>query len=81
MTGYTMKKPMTKIDGLLAVLEREITPLHIQIHDFSDPDAAASAFGIQQFLRVSGIETDIPAWPADSYRTCRNSTRMPLSKK
>jgi len=31
----------------------------IQTHDFPDPDAIASGFGMQYFLKVHGIESDI----------------------
>lgn len=32
---------------------------YLQVHNFPDPDALASAYGIQQFLKYHGIETTI----------------------
>lgn len=32
---------------------------YLQTHNFPDPDALASAFGMQQFLKKHGIETTI----------------------
>ena len=33
--------------------------VYLQTHNFPDPDALASAFGIQVFLRAHGVETTI----------------------
>lgn len=32
---------------------------YIQTHNFPDPDAIASAFGLQHFLNYHGIKADI----------------------
>ena len=32
---------------------------YIQTHNFPDPDAIASAFGLQHFLRQHGVPTEI----------------------
>lgn len=48
---------MTKLDELIGLLgEGRVV---IQTHNFPDPDAIASAFGLQYLLHVKGIEADI----------------------
>ena len=34
-------------------------PVYIQTHNFPDPDAIASAYGLQQLLRIYGIEAEL----------------------
>lgn len=48
---------LTKLDEILAQINRE--HVYIQTHNFPDPDALASAFGLQQLLKYRGIEADI----------------------
>ncbi len=47
------------IEELLKVLKKSNKNLFIQTHDFPDPDAIASAFGLQTFLKLEKIETKI----------------------
>ncbi len=44
---------MTKLDELLQQINRE--HVYIQTHNFPDPDAIASAYGMQQLLKARGI--------------------------
>lgn len=48
---------MTKLDELLEQIYRK--HVYIQTHNFPDPDAIASAYGLQQLLKYRGIEADI----------------------
>lgn len=48
---------MTKLDELAAALE--CSHVYIQTHDFPDPDAIASAFGLQVLLKTRGINSTI----------------------
>lgn len=48
---------MTKLDELLEQINRE--HVYIQTHNFPDPDAIASAYGLQQLLKHRGICADI----------------------
>lgn len=48
---------MTKFDELLQQIKRE--HVYIQTHNFPDPDAIASAFGMQQMLKYRGIDATI----------------------
>lgn len=48
---------MTKLDELLEQIYRK--HVYIQTHNFPDPDAIASAYGLQQLLKHRGIEADI----------------------
>lgn len=48
---------MTKLDELLRQINRE--HVYIQTHNFPDPDAIASAFGLQQLLKHRGIKASI----------------------
>lgn len=48
---------MTKLDELLNGINRE--HLYIQTHNFPDPDAIASAYGLQQLLGYHGIHSTI----------------------
>ncbi|MBB6481282.1 DHH family phosphoesterase [Spirochaeta isovalerica] len=45
------------IDKLLEKLKGLNDNIYIQTHNFPDPDAVASAYGLQQLLRLKGIET------------------------
>ena len=44
---------MTKLDQLISKISRE--HVYIQMHNFPDPDAIASAFGLQELLKYRGI--------------------------
>ena len=48
---------MTKFEQLLENITRE--HVYIQTHNFPDPDAIASAYGLQQLLKYRGIRADI----------------------
>ncbi len=48
---------MTKLDRMLQQIHRE--HVYIQTHNFPDPDAIASAYGLQQLLLHRGIGADI----------------------
>lgn len=48
---------MTKLDELIHNINRE--HVYIQTHNFPDPDAIASAFGLQQLLKYRGVEAKI----------------------
>ena len=44
---------MTKLEQLISKISRE--HVYIQMHNFPDPDAIASAFGLQELLKEQGI--------------------------
>lgn len=48
---------MTKLDELLQQIHRE--HVYIQTHNFPDPDAIASAYGLQRLLEYRGIRSTI----------------------
>jgi len=48
---------MTKLDELVTQINRE--HVYIQTHNFPDPDAIASAFGLQELLKRSSASTII----------------------
>ena len=48
---------MTKLDELVTQINRE--HVYIQTHNFPDPDAIASAFGLQELLKLRGIHATI----------------------
>lgn len=48
---------MTKLDQLLREINRE--HVYIQTHNFPDPDAIASAYGLQRLLASRGIKASI----------------------
>lgn len=48
---------MTKLDELLKEINRE--HVYIQTHNFPDPDAIASAYGLQQLLAYRGVQSKI----------------------
>ena len=48
---------MTRLDELLKEINRE--HVYIQTHNFPDPDAIASAYGLQNLLRHRGIKSTI----------------------
>lgn len=48
---------MTKLEQLLREISRE--HVYIQTHNFPDPDAIASAYGLQRLLASRGIEASI----------------------
>lgn len=48
---------MTKLDELLQKINRE--HVYIQTHNFPDPDAIASAYGLQRLLAYRGIDASI----------------------
>lgn len=47
------------INELINVLKKGTNNLYIQTHDFPDPDAIASAYGLQNFLTHYGIESKL----------------------
>ncbi|MBI9099148.1 MAG: DHH family phosphoesterase [Spirochaetaceae bacterium] len=47
------------IRELLQRLETEQENIYIQTHNFPDPDAVASAYGLQQLLKINGIKSRI----------------------
>lgn len=47
------------INDLIKVLKKEKSNLYIQTHDFPDPDAIASAFGLQNFLKKFNLNAKI----------------------
>lgn len=48
---------MTKFEQLISQINRE--HVYIQMHNFPDPDAIASAFGLQELLKYHGIPATI----------------------
>jgi len=48
---------MTRLDQLISKISRD--HVYIQMHNFPDPDAIASAFGLQELLKYRGIEATI----------------------
>ena len=48
---------MTKLDELVSVINVE--HIYIQTHNFPDPDAISSAFGLQNLLFFKGIKSTI----------------------
>lgn len=48
---------MTKLDEIAKQINRK--HVYIQTHNFPDPDAIASAFGLQELLKQRGIESTI----------------------
>ncbi len=52
-----MVDSVKKLNELLAVLGNK--KVYIQTHNYPDPDAVSSAFGLQYLLRLNGIDADI----------------------
>lgn len=50
-------KEQTNLDKMLSVITKE--HVYIQTHNFPDPDAIASAYGLQQLLRYKGIGSTV----------------------
>ena len=48
---------MTNLDRILSHIKHK--HVYIQTHNFPDPDAIASAFGLQELLKYCGIESTI----------------------
>lgn len=48
---------MTKLDELVDVIGNQ--HVYVQTHNFPDPDAIASAFGLQRLLEIKGISSTI----------------------
>jgi nanoRNase/pAp phosphatase (c-di-AMP/oligoRNAs hydrolase) len=48
---------MTKLDEMMAVIHN--SHVYIQTHNFPDPDAIASAYGLQQLLLSRGVDSTI----------------------
>ena len=46
-----------QLNGLLRAITHE--HVYIQTHNFPDPDAIASAYGLQQLLRHCGVESTV----------------------
>lgn len=66
---------MTKLDELVTQINRE--HVYIQTHNFPDPDAIASAFGLQELLKLRGIHATI----CYKGKIDRYSTDKPLGGK
>lgn len=47
----------TNVNDLIALLKGH--RVYLQTHNFPDPDAIASAFGLQTFLKIHGIESNL----------------------
>lgn len=59
---------MTKLDTILQHIHNK--HVYIQTHNFPDPDAIASAFGLQQLLAYKGVSSSICHYgQIDSYST------------
>lgn len=50
---------MTKLDRLVELLKEAPDEVFIQPHNVPDPDAIAASFGLQELLRVRGLESVI----------------------
>lgn len=50
-------KKMTRLDAVISQINRK--HVYIQTHNFPDPDAIASAFGLQELLKYRGIDSTI----------------------
>ena len=48
---------MSKLNDLVALFQG--CPVYIQTHNFPDPDAIASAFGLQKLLAACGVESKL----------------------
>ncbi len=48
------RESMTKFEELLQQINRQ--HVYIQTHNFPDPDAIASAYGLKRLLATRGIE-------------------------
>ena len=48
---------MSKLSDLVALCQEG--PVYIQTHNFPDPDAIASAYGLQKLLAVYGVESKL----------------------
>lgn len=70
-----MRKIMTKLDELLEQINRD--HVYIQTHNFPDPDAIASAYGLQELLKVRGIPSTICySGKIDRYSTAKLGEMM-----
>lgn len=66
---------MTKLDELLEQINRD--HVYIQTHNFPDPDAIASAYGLQELLKVRGIPSTICySGKIDRYSTAKLGEMM-----
>ena len=52
-----MGSDMTNLQKLLDAIHND--KVYIQTHNFPDPDAIASAYGLQQLLRSQGLDSTI----------------------
>ena len=48
---------MNKLNDLVELCRNH--PVYIQTHNFPDPDAIASAYGLQKLLALYGIESQL----------------------
>ena len=48
---------MTRLDEIIQQINRK--HVYIQTHNFPDPDAIASAYGLQELLKSRGIASTI----------------------
>lgn len=55
--GKKLKKNTTKLEELVSCINNE--HIYIQTHNFPDPDAISSAYGLQRLLEVKGIKSSI----------------------
>ncbi|MDE7478947.1 MAG: DHH family phosphoesterase, partial [Lachnospiraceae bacterium] len=61
---------MTNLDKLLQEINRD--HVYIQTHNFPDPDAIASAYGLQRLLELRGVHATICyKGRIDRYSTCK----------
>lgn len=66
---------MTNLDTILQHIKNK--HVYIQTHNFPDPDAIASAFGLQQLLKNKGISSSICHFgQIDSYSTNQMISRL-----
>ena len=61
---------MTKLQELLKQINRK--HVYIQTHNFPDPDAIASALGIQELLKHNGISSTAQIIGIDPYTVCQS---------
>ena len=68
---------MKKIDEVIAHIK--CSHVYIQTHNFPDPDAISSAFGLQKLLAHKNIDATICyKGKIDRYNTCLLHTSVPL---
>lgn len=69
---------MTNLDKLCSVLTRP--KVYIQMHNFPDPDAIASAYGLMQLLKYRGIEAVVCyKGKIERYNACYIMNKLEIS--